>query len=189
MPNITIRSVQVDDASFVQRYASDSELAATCNVPHPYPSDGGVAFALRSVAAWQSRYRFPFSILSDGKFCGIVALNLPDLAKKTIEVDYWVARPFWGTGVATKAVALVIDYAFNNLGIEIIFSGCLEKNPASGRVLEKNGFQEIEPIINDGKYGHKFIGEKIRRLKLNKKNEPNVKGCSGGEARALRLHP
>jgi hypothetical protein len=43
----------------------------------------------------------------------------------------------------------------------------LGSNPASAQALEKNGFREIEPITNDGRYGQKFIGETIRRFTLD----------------------
>ncbi len=66
----------------------------------------------------------------------------------------------------TNAVRLAVEYAIKELAMTTVFSGCWEGNPASCRVLEKNGFNEIESIINDGKYGQKFKGQRIRRFKL-----------------------
>ncbi|HEY3899973.1 MAG TPA: GNAT family N-acetyltransferase [Chthoniobacter sp.] len=166
MPSVQIRPVSLGDAASVQDYASDARVAATCNVPHPYPADGGEAFVQRSVDAWAARHRFPFAVTFDGEFCGIVTLNGPDFEQGTVEVDYWIAHPFWGRNIATQAVRLAVQYAQTKLGIGSVFSACWEQNRASIRVLEKNGFRPIGPIVNDGTYGQKLLGEIIERYRL-----------------------
>ena len=85
---VTIRPVQLSDAIAVQRYASDEKLARTCNVPHPYPDNGGELFVKRSVEARRNRERFPSAVLVDGEFVGVVGLNAPDFAAGTVELDH-----------------------------------------------------------------------------------------------------
>lgn len=167
MQNVSLRPIVLEDVDSVQRYASDARLAATCNVPHPYPSDGGQIFVERCIYARKSRQRFPHAILLDGQLVGVISLNLPDFENLTAEVDYWLAVPFWGRGIMTGAVGLVTNIAFEDLGFRRLFSGCWIKNPASCRVLEKNGFIEIPSVVNDGDFGQKFLGETIRRLTLS----------------------
>jgi RimJ/RimL family protein N-acetyltransferase len=57
-----------------------------------------------------------------------------------VEMGYWVARPFWGRGYATEACTALIDIA-RTLGLPSIEGSHFVDNPASGRVLEKLGFQ------------------------------------------------
>lgn len=167
MQNVSLRPITLEDADSIQRYASDARLAATCNVPHPYPLNGGQVFVERAIHAHESRQRFPHAILLDGEFVGVIGLNLPDFTNLTTEVDYWLAVPFWGRGIMTQAVGLITGIALEDIGFRRLFSGCWAKNPASFRVLEKNGFLEIESVINDGYFGQKFVGETIRRLTLS----------------------
>ena len=54
-------------------------------------------------------------------------------------VGYWVAQPYWGMGICTEALRLVIGYA-RNAGLTSLVSGHFTDNPASGRVMEKCGF-------------------------------------------------
>lgn len=164
--DVSIRPIESGDAEAVQRYASDEQLARTCNVPHPYPENGGEHFVKQGIEDRQKKKRFPSAILLNGNFVGVIGLNNPDFQERSIEVDYWLGVPFWGVGIMSKAVSLAVEYAINELEITTVFSGCWEGNPASCRVLEKNGFKEIEGIINDGKYGQKFKGQQIRRFKL-----------------------
>ncbi len=165
--DVLIRPIEVDDAEYIQKYASDERLAQTCNVPNPYPENGGALFVKQRIEAREQKKLFSSAILLNGDFVGVIGLNEPDFDIQSIEIDYWVGVPFWGRGVATRAVHCAVAYAFENLAIKTIYSGCWEGNPASCRVLEKNGFNEIDSIINDGRYGQKFIDERIRRFKLS----------------------
>ena len=57
----------------------------------------------------------------------------------SIEVGYWLGRPYWGKGFATEAARAVTAVA-QGLGRGPVTAGHFVDNPASGRVLEKVGF-------------------------------------------------
>ena len=59
-----------------------------------------------------------------------------------VELGYWIARPFWGRGIATEACRALIDIA-RTLGLTQLEGSHFVDNPASGRVLEKLGFTPI----------------------------------------------
>ena len=162
--NVTIRPVRLSDSANVQRYASDERLARTCNVPYPYPEGGGKLFVERAVEDLRLRKRFPSAILADGEFVGLIGLNAPDFTAGTVECDYWVGVPHWDKGIGTKAVSLALELAFADLGMRTVFSGCWEGNPPSARILEKNGFEEIESTIGTDSYGKKFKGNGFAAL-------------------------
>ena len=63
-----------------------------------------------------------------------------DVYRESAEIGYWLGAPYWGKGIATKAVALVTHYGFETLRLNRIFTGVFSFNKASMRVLEKNGF-------------------------------------------------
>ena len=56
------------------------------------------------------------------------------------EVGYWIARPYWGKGICTEALQLVIDHCINDKGFTVLWGDYFLDNPASGRVMEKCGF-------------------------------------------------
>ena len=166
MLKITIRPIELGDAAAVQKYAADEKLARTCNVPHPYPENGGEWFVKRRVEDRQKRKRFPFVVLADGEFVGVIGLNAPDFKAGSIECDYWIGVPHWGKGIGSKAVGLAVAFAFQELDMKTVFSGCWEGNPPSAQVLKKNGFNEIESTLGTDTYGQKFKGQRIRRFIL-----------------------
>ena len=59
-----------------------------------------------------------------------------------VEMGYWIARPFWGRGVATEACRALVDIA-RTLGLPSLEGSHFIDNPASARVLEKLGFEPL----------------------------------------------
>jgi RimJ/RimL family protein N-acetyltransferase len=58
----------------------------------------------------------------------------------SVELGYWIARSHWGRGIATEACSALIEIA-RTLRLVTIDAGHFVDNPASGRVLEKLGFE------------------------------------------------
>jgi RimJ/RimL family protein N-acetyltransferase len=57
-----------------------------------------------------------------------------------LELGYWVARPYWGLGLATEAGRAVLAMARAS-GVRRLHAGHFVDNPASGAVLRKLGFR------------------------------------------------
>jgi len=52
---------------------------------------------------------------------------------------FWLGRPFWGQGLMTEAVGPVTEYAFSELGFDVLYFSNALGNLASRRVKEKSG--------------------------------------------------
>lgn len=64
---------------------------------------------------------------------GVIVPNEATLA-------FYLARPYWGRGLATEAGRAFIEHGFRNLGLKKIHAGLNASNKASQRVIEKLGF-------------------------------------------------
>jgi len=53
------------------------------------------------------------------------------------EVSYWIGREYWGRGIATRALSLLLG----QISLRPIYGRAARENPASIRVLEKCGFK------------------------------------------------
>ena len=69
------------------------------------------------------------------------------------EVGYWIGKQYWGKGIATKALALLLDEVTERP----LFAYVAKHNLASRRVLEKCGFQ----LVGEEKDFSTIDGEKI----------------------------
>ncbi len=73
-----------------------------------------------------------------------------------LSVGYWLGSAYWGRGLASEALAAVIDHAFWELGADVLWAGYFEGNDRSRRCLEKCGFRCVErragyerPLLGD----------------------------------------
>ena len=83
-------------------------------------------------------------ILDDEEPAGCVGLsNIVRGPLQSAIVSYWVDRKRNGRGLASAAVAEVVDHAFGELDLHRLEAGTLIDNVASQRVLEKNGFERF----------------------------------------------
>ena len=73
---------------------------------------------------------------------GLTLSNIRRRAAQHVNLGYWMGQHFAGKGLMTEAVATVVPFAFNSLGLHRIHAAFLPTNAASRRVLEKNGFRE-----------------------------------------------
>jgi RimJ/RimL family protein N-acetyltransferase len=138
-PRLLLRPGFPEDAPALAGAIADEAIARNlANVPWPY--------RMRDAEAYLASPRdpvLPSLLIFD------LGTGAPELAGScgfgrrpsgAVELGYWIARPFWGRGLATEACAALIAIA-HALGLERIEGSHFLDNPASGRVLEKLGFE------------------------------------------------
>jgi RimJ/RimL family protein N-acetyltransferase len=90
----------------------------------------------------------------------------PDGKKATIGVLIG-DKDYWGMGIATEAIKLLIDYAHKELNILEFNLGVLPQNKPAIRVYEKNGFKSDHIKRKSVRYGNKLYDNLIMVLKFN----------------------
>jgi ribosomal-protein-alanine N-acetyltransferase len=73
---------------------------------------------------------------------GVTLSNIRRRAAQFANLGYWMGQRYAGKGLMTEAVATLLPFAFERLGLHRIHAAFLPHNMASRRVLEKNGFRE-----------------------------------------------
>jgi RimJ/RimL family protein N-acetyltransferase len=71
----------------------------------------------------------------------IGAMGLVIKGEGIAEIGYWIGVPYWNRGYASEAAAEIVRYGFEECGMDRIFACHFQRNPASGRVLQKVGMQ------------------------------------------------
>jgi len=133
---LMLRAPRHEDAKAIARVVNDRRITEnTSRIPHPYGLDDAKEF----IGAVNRRDgEAAFIILFEGRLIGGCGV---DPREDGPEIGYWLGVPHWGKGYATEAARAVIDFAFSDLGREVLHAGARVSNPASRRVLEKCGFQ------------------------------------------------
>lgn len=127
-----------DAPALAQAIADETIVRNLASAPWP--------FALRDAEAFLAAPRDPVlpSLLiferTSGEPVLVGACGLGRRPSGNVELGYWITRPHWDRGFATEAGLALIGMA-RALGLERLEASHFLDNPASGRVLEKLGFQ------------------------------------------------
>jgi len=144
---LVIRPVADRDCGRVALYLADLDVSRmTGTVPHPYPPIAAEGWLMLQRARAGLEQDFVFAIDRPGEgLIGVIGLHVRGAAR---EIGYWLGKPHWGNGFATEALEGFVAEA-QSLGE--LDAGHFLDNPASGRVLEKAGFEptgEIRPTFS-----------------------------------------
>jgi RimJ/RimL family protein N-acetyltransferase len=165
--NITLRKIRPDDADSLVKYGNNEKIARNLrNVfPSPYTMEDAEEWIRTSTT--EDHFRYSFAVTVDDEYIGMAGLHpKTDVYLRTVELGYWVGEPFWGQGLVSEAVDLLCTLAFTELDIARVEACVYEWNPASARVLEKNGFElegrQRKAIYKEGQLIDQFIYARIR---------------------------
>jgi [ribosomal protein S5]-alanine N-acetyltransferase len=142
-PRLTLRLLQKEDAPALQRLVSSYEIALnTLSIPHPYPESAAEEWIAMSEKGFDEGRMVNLAIIirESGEFAGSIGLVIKPEHDKA-EIGYWIGVPFWNRGYATEAAKAIIDYGFAELKLNRIDAGHFDRNPSSGRVMQKLGMQ------------------------------------------------
>ena len=125
---IAVRSFRPDDLAALCRYAGDREVSIQLRdrFPFPYTPEDGEKW-LRAAVAQDPETAF--AIASPEELIGGIGLELgSDVHLRTAELGYWLGRPFWGHGFATRAVRALSAWAFETFELDRLGACVFENN-------------------------------------------------------------
>jgi RimJ/RimL family protein N-acetyltransferase len=140
MDQILLRPWQRNDVQQLAKIANNKNVWN--NVRDRLPSPYTVMDALQWVEHCSKEIPHQnLAIVYNNIVAGTIGCTLQkDVARKNVELGYFIDEQFWGKGIATEAVRLMIDYIQQHFDVMRIFAEVFEHNKASMKVLEKNGF-------------------------------------------------
>jgi [ribosomal protein S5]-alanine N-acetyltransferase len=149
---LRLRPFTLEDAPSVQHFLGNEDLAKqTTSLPYPFV-EGAAEDWLRSTFEELENgtgYTLAVDRREDGALLGAVGLMLDIEHPTRAELGYWVARTYWGNGIATEAVRRLVHYGRQELGIEETWARVFSENISSRRVLEKAGFLSTRTCDED----------------------------------------
>ncbi len=139
-PRLHLRPWHDDDVEAVFAHAADPEWSRYLPVPMPYARGDAEAFIAVQRGLDPARH-VSWAATRDGVLVGGINIRI-DPANRLGELGYSVARPAWGSGIATESVRAVLDAAFTALPwLDRVRAMADLRNLASQRVMEKAGLR------------------------------------------------
>ena len=141
---LIVHPLSYNDAESIQLIASARQIAdTTISIPHPYPDGEAERYTIKKITEFQTGKSAAFAIKAklEAKLMGVIEIRDIDREHSVAELSFWLAPQFWGQGYMSEAVQPILDYGFTHLSLNRIYAFHMARNPASGKVLQKNGFQ------------------------------------------------
>lgn len=164
--NVSLRKFKESDAPRLAELANNEKIARNLRdgFPYPYNLEDARYFIKRCI---EQKPALTFAIEYNGEYVGNTGLLIGlDVYRKSAEIGYFIGEPYWNKGITTKAVNLITEYGFRELGIIRIHAGIFEYNKPSMRVLEKCGFQK-DCVLRKAIFKRNKIWDEHRYSKIN----------------------
>lgn len=142
---LILRPLVFTDASLIQQFASDYQIADTMiSIPHPYPDGEAERYISKQMAELEAGVSFTFAIelKSKKRLKGIIEIRDLDKEHSLAEISFWLAVEAWGKGYMSEALPPLLRFGFETLSLNRLYAYHMARNSASGKVLRKNGFRQ-----------------------------------------------
>lgn len=134
-PRLVLRPMAARDASFIMDLARPEVTRMLFSLKTGLSRKEADAFI--ATRLWRGLPGFAMTIEWDGAPVGYVATGV----SHGVEIYYALHPDHWGQGVMSEAVSAFIPEVFARFPINRLLADRFEDNPASGRLLEKCGFE------------------------------------------------
>jgi RimJ/RimL family protein N-acetyltransferase len=137
-PDLVLRMPRPDDVDDIVAQCRDPEFQRWTRVPVPYNESDAQDFVKRVADGWRANVAM-FAIAHQGRFSGSVDLRFDGIGGA--EVGFGLAPWARGKGLMTRALRLVLAWAFALPGVEVVYWRAQVGNSASRRVAGRCGFR------------------------------------------------
>lgn len=160
-PRLTLRPWRIGDLEDFYAYASQEGVGQMAGwIPHRDREES------REILAHFIEGKHVFALEYEGKAVGSLGIERYDEAQfaelaqlKGRELGYVLSKEYWGRGLMPEAVGAVIQWLFENQGLDFILVGHFPWNKQSARVIEKCGFTYMKTIDYVTRSGQKELSE------------------------------
>lgn len=141
--NFILQKWRAEDAADLPEAFNNLRIHANLRdgIPYPYTAADGEQY-IRSCLEAPRDSQYCWAIAPEGKAVGSIGIfRGQNIHRRTGELGYWLAEPYWGRGIVTAAVREACRRVFADTDLLRVFAEPFSTNAASCRVLEKAGFQ------------------------------------------------
>ena len=141
-PRLTLRPLRRGDWAVLSPILAEPETARPSGFS-PVPAADAPAFCRRL-----TRQRTALGIVHQGVCIGYVHVQPYKLSEgpyagaDSVSLGFLLGRSYSGRGLGTEMLAAVTAYLARRF--DFVFADCFTDNPASRRIIEKNGYRYLE---------------------------------------------
>ena len=141
LAGIRLRALRPDDATAWHSYLSDPHVTELTSYPTLSRSDvESMIQHVRQAYAAGRGCKWAVALRADDLLVGTCGFNEWSRTQGWAELAYELARPSWGRGIVSQAVAACLDWIFSGAAFNRVHAFVMLGNVRSERVLERAHF-------------------------------------------------
>ena len=155
---IYIRPLQIEDALISYKWRNNLKIwKFTGSKPNIEITSKIEKDWIENVINRKNEKRFSICIKDTNEYIGNVQLT--SIKNKKAEFHIFIGETsFWGKGIGHQATKLILEYGFNEIGLNNIFLNVKEDNKKAVKLYEKIGFARVINHL------------KMTKMSINKEN-------------------
>ncbi|MCM8711787.1 GNAT family N-acetyltransferase [Clostridium sp. SYSU_GA19001] len=151
---LILRKFTLSDAEdMYKNWASDDEVTKFLT----WPSHSDVEVSRKVIDTWikgysdDKNYQWCIELKSTGEAIGSIGVVDYKENIKAVEIGYCIGRKYWNQGITSEALKALIEFFFEEVGVNRIESRHDPLNPNSGKVMLKCGLKYEGTRIKAGR--------------------------------------
>jgi [ribosomal protein S5]-alanine N-acetyltransferase len=144
--NVLLRPLEEEDIPLILKGINDPEVTEFLKTHAPMSRPAEEEW-FKNLHKRTSDYILAIVLNDDKRYIGNIALNQIRWKDGTAVTGTVIFdKECWGKGYGTEAKMLLLDYAFNTLGLRAVLSRVIERNLRSLKYADKCGYKEVGRI-------------------------------------------
>lgn len=139
---LVLRKLTMEDANSIADSCNDEIISKYIGTPFPYTKEDAESYIAMTLEKWDNGTNRDFGIELRNQVQGMISLMDIDYTHKRAELGYWLGKEHRSQKYMQEAAYALINYAWEQLGLERVYARTDSDNPKSGAVLKAVGFQQ-----------------------------------------------
>jgi RimJ/RimL family protein N-acetyltransferase len=152
-----LRPFEWEDAEAYRRWVNDSDIIPLVDRVRPVTA-GEQRVWYESISRDPRVVIFAVDAIAEHRFVGCVWLYAIDARHRHAELRVLIGdKDYWGSGVGTEAIAMLVHFAFAKLNLNKLYAYVLAANARALKTFERIGFVREGLLKKDRYVNGKFV--------------------------------
>ena len=165
--SVYLRALEPDDYKTTIKWRNDSEIWSLVGGPKYFVSSDFEKEWINNAIHNSKEIKLGICLKENNELIGFVSIIDIDWINRSARSPIMLGdKKYWGKGLATEALLLILKFAFYERGLNRIWGHILENNRGSQKVYLKCGYKKEgvfrSSIYKNGKYQNQVILSVLR---------------------------
>lgn len=163
---LVLRAIEISDAKDINEIRSNDEVMTFMDSSAHQSIGDSEKFIQQGIDTYKKGQGFFWAIIdkSTGIMIGDFSFWKIDLKNHRAEIGYTLKPKYWGIGVMSETMKMLLDFGFNQLNLHSFEANINPKNNGSRQLLLKSGFVKEAYFKENYYFNGQYLDSEIYSL-------------------------